>query len=151
MSGVSGRRSADYLRDDADPSECYGCGASGVGLYVHHVSYFPETTVPVCSTCHGKIHSDTEQFASLQPDQERPADYEKHRRREERMEKHVENTRIFCGRCSSQRPLAEMYPLSVEYQAVRRKLREDEPVESLDTDWWCFLCMGEGNPGRAAR
>lgn len=36
----------------------------------HHVSYEPEITVPLCSSCHGQVHQDG-QYEPLQPDMKR--------------------------------------------------------------------------------
>lgn len=36
--------------------ECVACGADGV--LDHHVSYDPPETVPVCRSCHTRIHKD---------------------------------------------------------------------------------------------
>jgi len=37
----------------------------------HHVSYEPEITVEVCSTCHGRIHTRRSELSGLQPDMSR--------------------------------------------------------------------------------
>jgi len=36
----------------------------------HHVSYEPEITLPLCSTCHGKVHTEG-QYEAFQPDMKR--------------------------------------------------------------------------------
>lgn len=40
-------------------------------IHQHHVSYEPEETIPVCSSCHRKIHKDPEFRPDLEPDMSR--------------------------------------------------------------------------------
>lgn len=77
------RRAAKYLSGDVDV--CYLCEYNTPDE-IHHTSYFPERTVAVCESCHAHIHSDTE--TGLEPDEPRPDDYEKTRRRQEANEKY---------------------------------------------------------------
>lgn len=77
------RRAAKYLTGDVDV--CYLCGYNTPDE-IHHTSYFPERTVAVCESCHSYIHSDSD--TGLEPDEPRPDDYEKTRRRQERNEKY---------------------------------------------------------------
>lgn len=37
-------------------------------IYQHHISYDPERTILVCSTCHGRIHADNGIYNDLIPD-----------------------------------------------------------------------------------
>lgn len=53
------RRGAQFFRDDVDPSTCYDCGGTEPDV-IHHVSYNPEVTVPVCYSCHSTIHRSEE-------------------------------------------------------------------------------------------
>lgn len=46
--------------------ECVVCGAGDV--LDHHVSYNPEETVPVCRSCHTRIHKDDAFRPGLTPD-----------------------------------------------------------------------------------
>jgi len=36
---------------------CTSCGEDASGWVGHHVSYDPERRMPVCKSCHGRIHS----------------------------------------------------------------------------------------------
>ena len=40
-------------------------------IHQHHVSYEPEKTIPVCSSCHGKIHHTPDFRPDLEPDMSR--------------------------------------------------------------------------------
>lgn len=85
MSGtpIRRRRAAKYVRGGF--RVCYLCQYEKPDE-IHHTSYFPEEAVAVCSTCHKDIHrSDTD--TGLEPDEPRPDDYEKTRRRQEAEEK----------------------------------------------------------------
>lgn len=79
MKPILKRRSAKYV--EGGFRVCYNCGYNTPDE-VHHTSYFPEECIAVCSGCHGYIHSDNYD-GSLEPDQPRPDDYEKQRRRAE--------------------------------------------------------------------
>jgi len=46
----------------------------------HHISYDPETTITVCRSCHGKIHSKHENYPELAP--KRPPDWKTNVRQE---------------------------------------------------------------------
>ena len=48
---------------------CVECGSSN-NIDQHHVSYEPEELVPLCRSCHGKVHHDPEH--ELHPD-DRPS------------------------------------------------------------------------------
>lgn len=37
----------------------------------HHVSYEPEITIPLCSDCHGRAHSDSPNYEGLKPGMKR--------------------------------------------------------------------------------
>jgi len=86
---VRDRRSAKYCRGSFD--SCYLCDSEPTQL--HHVSYRPEETIAVCSSCHASIHSNTPPDDSLVPDNPRPEEYEKSRRAEEREEKALDRFR----------------------------------------------------------
>ena len=47
-------------------AECVVCGASD-DLVDHHVSYDPPETVPVCRSCHTRIHKDESFRPGLTP------------------------------------------------------------------------------------
>lgn len=78
MMSILKRRAAKYVKGGF--SECYVCTKRPEEI--HHTSYFPEECVAVCTSCHGHIHSD-DYRGDLAPDQPRPDDYEKQRRRAE--------------------------------------------------------------------
>lgn len=78
MMPILKRRAAKYVKGGF--SECYVCTERPEEI--HHTSYYPEECVAVCTTCHGHIHSD-DYSGHLEPDQPRPDDYEKQRRRAE--------------------------------------------------------------------
>lgn len=42
----------------------------GSRIELHHVSYEPEITIPLCHSCHGEVHSNNE-YEELQPDMKR--------------------------------------------------------------------------------
>jgi hypothetical protein len=42
----------------------------------HHVTYEPETVIPVCHTCHGKLHTDGGFRRTLSCTEERPDNYD---------------------------------------------------------------------------
>ena len=77
------RRAAKYV--DGGFEQCKLCMSEPDEI--HHTSYFPEEAVAVCSSCHSHIHAGD--FPGLQPDSKRPEDYEKVRRRQERVEKYT--------------------------------------------------------------
>lgn len=82
MSGgtpIRRRRAAKYVRGGF--RTCYLCGYNTPDE-IHHTSYFPEEAVAVCQGCHSHIHSDAS--SGLEPDEPRPEDYEKRRRRMEK-------------------------------------------------------------------
>ena len=41
----------------------------------HHTSYRPERVVPVCETCHNRIHHEDGYHDGLEPDNKRPYEY----------------------------------------------------------------------------
>lgn len=48
---------------------CRGCWQELSSVLGHHVSYFPERIVPVCDSCHRKIHDDSvDELDHLCPD-----------------------------------------------------------------------------------
>lgn len=79
MKEILERRAAKYVKGGFEV--CYLCGYHTPDE-IHHTSYFPEECVAVCSACHGEIHSDYSD-TGLEPEQKRPDDYEKQRRRAE--------------------------------------------------------------------
>jgi hypothetical protein len=58
-------------------SVCYIC-RSDVSLVEHHLSYFPEVTVDVCSDCHNIIHDSSDRLSRFEPDNPRPYRYHKY-------------------------------------------------------------------------
>lgn len=75
------RRASNHLREDSVPGICYLCG-SNTADQLHHTSYFPEETIPICSSCHSEIHNQSLDISDeLTPELSyRPDDYEKMRR-----------------------------------------------------------------------
>ena len=51
---------------DVEKRSCFVCG-SEEKIVQHHVSYFPEKTIPVCLNCHTKIHGDMNFMPELTP------------------------------------------------------------------------------------
>lgn len=43
----------------------------GTFLEIHHLSYEPEIKVPLCETCHWRVHNEPDFFDHLQPEQTR--------------------------------------------------------------------------------
>jgi len=48
-------------------SECVECGATEQ-IHQHHITYEPEKTVPLCASCHRKVHHD--ESHDLYPEQD---------------------------------------------------------------------------------
>lgn len=77
------RRAAKYVRGGF--RTCYHCGFNPPDE-IHHTSYFPEEAVAVCEGCHSHIHSNAN--TGLEPDEQRPENYETIRRRQEKQERY---------------------------------------------------------------
>lgn len=52
------------------PHRCHGCwrAYSFSELIVHHTSYSPEEVVPMCESCHARLHQREEFLAHLSPE-----------------------------------------------------------------------------------
>lgn len=48
------------MSDVEHPPQCIECGESGKETVQHHVSYEDDETVPVCRTCHPRIHANSD-------------------------------------------------------------------------------------------
>ena len=147
------QRSAKYLRDDANPGECYRCGDEP--QQIHHTSYIPEETIPLCTPCHGWVHS--HKGGKLQPERDRPNNYESIRRRQERMmvdtnpddwkqrgSKIDAGKKRSCADCGDRYTVGSMYPYRANYQALRRG--KAHPFSRRGVEWYCFRCAGSLPP-----
>jgi len=56
-----------------DSDHCHFCDS--ILDHHHHVSYLPERVLPVCQSCHSRLHKDTGFHPDLTPDSERPGNY----------------------------------------------------------------------------
>lgn len=142
---LEGRRPAQYLLDGASLSDCYLCG--GFPDQLHHLSYFPERVVPLCSGCHNRVHSSHSDGSFLVPDSPRPDDYESIRRHQERLESMKErladgSAYAECVDCGEQFVFADLYPLDESVRTVR-KLLSNQPLADLDVRFQCFRCGGD--------
>lgn len=57
-----------------DSDYCHFCDS--ILDHHHHVSYRPETVLPVCQSCHGKVHDNSDFQPDLTPETERPSNYD---------------------------------------------------------------------------
>jgi hypothetical protein len=60
------------VHDDPEDGKarCRGCWKYRRSL-LHHISYKPERTVPMCHDCHVKLHEDSDFLSHLQPEMSR--------------------------------------------------------------------------------
>jgi hypothetical protein len=60
-----------YEKGDRPAVRCRGCWEVKTCI-LHHVSYVPEKTVPMCHDCHDRLHDDDSAYLShLEPDMSR--------------------------------------------------------------------------------
>jgi len=46
-----------FLQKPPLDNKCFACNRSSYRLLLHHVSYYPQETVTLCSSCHAMLHS----------------------------------------------------------------------------------------------